>query len=416
MKNKVWSVLLPLVVAFGLWLYVINYVSPESTATISGIPVVFTGETAMEERNLMITSNQELTVSLELKGNRSDLNKVDKSNITVTVDLTKVYDPGDLKLDCNVSFPATVSNNAFEILSQYPGKVAVTVEKRLDVEIPVNVFYSGAAPEGYITDTEAAVLDYPTISVRGPSSVVEKIDHARIDVNLSERKESISESFRYTLCDADGNPVDVEQVTTNVAEVHLDLKIRRFKEIPLELTVIYGGGANAENTTIEVTPKTIRVSGSEAQLEDLEKIVLGTVDLSVTESDTQMNFAINLPEGVTNLSEVTEAVAEVKFKGLTIREFTVSQIQATNVPEGMEYVLLNEVLKVRLRGATNLINAINPEDIVVSVDFTGKELGTFTIKPTITVKGEAYSSVGAVGSFSLSVTLKEAEPEPEEET
>lgn len=413
MKNKTWSVLVSIAIAFGLWLYVINYVSPESTASISGIPVVFTGETALEERNLIITSDRDLTVSLELKGNRSDLNKVDKSNITVTVDLTKVYDPGDLKLDYNKSFPGTVSNNAFEVLSQYPGQISVTVEKRLSEEIPVKVVYTGAAPEGYITDTEAAVLDHPAINVSGPSSVVERIDHARIDVDLTERKESISENFRYTLCDAEGDPVDVVQVTTNVAEIHLDLKIRRFKEIPLELTVGYGAGASVSNTTIDIQPKSIRVSGSEAVLEEMEKIVLGTIDLATIEADTQMTFTINLPEGVTNLSEVSEATVNIQFKGLSTKEFTVSKIQAIHVPEGMDYDLLNEVLKVKLRGATNLINAIDAEDIVVTVDFTGKELGTFTIKPVITVKGDAYSSIGAVGSYSVSVTLKEAVVEEE---
>ena len=64
---------------------------------------------------------------------------------------------------------------------------------------------------------------------------------------------------------------------------------------------------------------------------------------------------------------------------------------------------------MRLRGKTELINAIEPEDILITVDFKGKELGTFTIKPGIRVKGEKFASVGAVGTYSLSVTLKEAE-------
>lgn len=412
MKSKAWHIVLSLVIACGLWLYVITYVSPESTASITGIPVYFAGETALEERNLLVTSNQDMTVSVELKGNRSDLNKVDRSNITVTVDLAKVYDTGDLRLAYNVSYPGTVSPNAFEVLSQYPSKVAITVEKRLSVDVPVRVVYSGAAPEGFITDTEAAVLDYPMINVSGPSSVVEQIKFARIDVDLTDRKESISEKFRYTLCDGEGNPVDVEKVTTNAAEVQLDLKIRRFKEIPLELTVTYGGGANANNTTIDLQPKTIRVSGSEAVLAEMEKIVLGSVDLTTIEAATQLSFTINLPEGVTNLSEVSEAVADISFKGLSTKEFTITKIKATNVPDGMEYELLNEVMKVRLRGLTSLVNAIGEDDIIVTVDFTGKELGAFTIKPTITFKDEAFNSVGPVGTYSVSVTLRE---KPEED-
>ena len=50
------------------------------------------------------------------------------------------------------------------------------------------------------------------------------------------------------------------------------------------------------------------------------------------------------------------------------------------------------------------------------VDFTGKEVGSFTIKPTIVVKGDAFTSVGAVGTYSVNATLREKQEEttPEE--
>ena len=41
MRNKILSGLLSLVIAFGLWLYVITYVSPGSEETYYNIPVVF---------------------------------------------------------------------------------------------------------------------------------------------------------------------------------------------------------------------------------------------------------------------------------------------------------------------------------------------------------------------------------------
>ena len=40
MKNRFGSILLSIVIAFGLWLYVITYVSPNSEETYYNIPVV----------------------------------------------------------------------------------------------------------------------------------------------------------------------------------------------------------------------------------------------------------------------------------------------------------------------------------------------------------------------------------------
>ena len=410
MKNKVWSLLLSLVLATGLWMYVITTVSPNSQATVSDVPVVFEGESwLLENRNLMITDGMDTTVDLVLSGNRSDLNKLNRSNITLKVDLTKVYESGVTNLTYTILFPSDVPTGAITPESRSPAAVKLSVEKRLTQEIPVRVAFTGAVPEGFIADTESVVLDYPAINIKGPASVVELIEQARIDVSLEDRTESISESYRFTFCDEEGNPVDVEQITTDVAEVHLDLKIQRYQEIPLKLNVIYGGGATEGYTRYELNPSSIRVSGSDAVLEDLTELVLGTVNFAEQMENTQMTFPINLPEGVTNLTGITEATADIRFVGLSIKEFATKNIKVTNVPEGMECELMNEVVTVTLRGPVAAINLIKPEDISVEVDLSGKEIGASTVKAAITVRGNTDGVIGAVGSYTVSVTLKEAE-------
>ena len=335
-KNKILSLLLSLVIAFCMWLYVVTTVSTEDTETYYNIPVAFEGESVLAERNLMITSGKTATVTLKLTGSRSDHKKIESaSDIILKVNLASVYDPGEKHLNYSISYPGNLPETAFTVESNYPSTIALTVEQKAYKEVPVKVVYSGSASEGFISDTENAVLDYPAVTVTGPSSVVELIDHARIDVDLKDRTESISENYSYTLCDEEGEPVNVEYVTTNVAEVHLDLKIHRFKEIPLELVTTYGGGSTEANTTIEVTPQNIRVSGSEALLDALEKVTLGSIDLSTIETNTEMTFPINLPEGVTNESGVTEATVKIQFNGLSTKEFEVTNIKGINVPEGL---------------------------------------------------------------------------------
>jgi len=412
MKSKIGPLLLSLVMAIGLWMYVITTVSPNSKTTISNVEVDFEGETwLLENRNLMITDGMDTTVDLELSGNRSDLNKLNRSNVTLKVDLTRIYEAGETELSFTPVYPSEVSPSAITVDSRNPASIKLTVEKRLTREIPVRVVFTGAVPEGFIADTENYELDYPVVNIKGPASVVELIEQARVEVDMAERTESLSESYRYTLCDQEGNPMEVELVTTDVAEVHLDVKVQRFQEIPLKLNVVYGGGATEGYTRYEIKPKSIRVSGSEAVLADLTEIVLGTVNFAEMRENTQMTFPINLPEGVTNLTGITEATADISFVGLSIKEYTVERITVVNVPDGLQYELMNEVVKVTLRGPVAMINQIQPEDIVVTVDLTGKEIGASTVKAHIAIKGDKYTAVGALGAHSVSVTLKEAEAE-----
>ena len=410
-NNKILSGLLSLFIAFGLWLYVVNFVSLEHTDTIYGIPVVYEGETVLTERKLMITSGKDATVNLTLTGSRSDLVKVNKNNITLKVELNKIYNEGVHNLTYDIIYPGDVPSNAFVEENKSPSAISITVEQKDTKNVPVRITYNGSTVEGFLVDKENAVMDYPEINVSGPVSVVDQIDHASIVINLDSRTESISESYRYTLCDVDGNPVDVAQVTTNTAEVRLDLPIRRFVESALALNVNYGGGTTEQTAKITIDPETIQMSGSDALLEELTQINLGTIDLATITEDQTLTFPINLPEGVTNETGVTEATVTVEFSGLSIEEFDVNRIDVINVPAGMEYDLLNKVVKVTLRGPTALMKKISAEDIAITVDLSDKELGSSTVKAEISIDGTGFEDVGALGSYSVSVTLKEAEEE-----
>ena len=90
MKKKILMALLSLVLSFALWLYVITVVSPGSDDTFYDIPVIFTGETTLTERELIITDVLTEDVTLKLEGNRSDLVLLDRSNIEVIADLSRI--------------------------------------------------------------------------------------------------------------------------------------------------------------------------------------------------------------------------------------------------------------------------------------------------------------------------------------
>ena len=412
MKNKAVAFILSLLVSLGMWLYVVNYISPESEAMFYNIPVVFEGETVLStERNLMVTDISTTTVNMKISGNRSDLNKLNSSNIIVKVDMSKIYDPGETLLLYSYSFPGDVSSSAVRVENKFPGTITVTTDMKLTKEVPVKVVYSGSAQDGFITDTENAVLDRNYVTVTGPSAVVSLIDHARINVDLSDKSQTISENFVYTLCDRDNKPVDAEQVVTDVGEIYLNLTIHRFREAQLVLNVTYGGGANAVNTKIALSPQSIRVSGAEKVLDNLEELVVGSVDLSTIETNTVLTFPIVLPDGVTNLSGVTDVMASISFENLAVKKVLVDNIKVINVPEGMEYDLMNEALEVTLRGENALINSLNPEDVFIMVDLSGKEAGTFTVKATIMIGNHNYVSIGEMGTHSVSVTLTAAEEE-----
>lgn len=407
MKRKIGSVLLSLACAFGLWLYVITTVSPGSTDTYYNIPIVWEGESVLNENGLMVTAVSSNTVNLRLSGNRSDLSKVNSANITIKADLSKIREPGtQIPISyTSPTFPGDVASNAFVIESKEPDTIYVTVVKRISKTVPVEVTWVGTTAEGFMIDRENKTLDYPEVTVTGPESVVNSIDRATVTVDLDGRRESISESYTYTLCDKNGDPVDARLITTDVEEVRLDVSIRRVKDLRLTYNLIPGGGADADNTTVQLSAETIRVSGSEAALENLgDTLSIGTINLADITKNTSVTFGISLPDGITNLTGVTEVTADISFHGLSIKELTVTDIQSINIPEGLSVELITEKLTVTLRGPTGLISKVTPEDLLVTVDFTGAEVGTSTFRATVSLSGE-YSALGTVKTEPVSAKI-----------
>lgn len=412
MKRKIGYMLLSLAIAFGLWLYVITTVSPGSTDTYYNIPIVWEGESILNENGLMVTAVSSNTVNLRLSGNRSDLSKVNSANITIKADLSKIREPGtQIPISYSTpTFPGEVASNAFVIETKEPDTIYVTVVRRVSKTVPVEVAWVGSTAEGFMIDRENKTLDYPEVTVTGPESVVNSIAMATISVDLDGRRESISETYNYTLCDDQGNPVDARLITTDVEQVRLDVSIRRVKDLRLTYNLVPGGGADADNTTVKLSAETIRVSGSEAALENLgDTLTIGTINLAdITKSSASLTFAISLPEGITNLTGITEVTADVSFHGLATKELTITNIQSVNVPEGLSVELITEKLVVTLRGPTTLISRVTPEDVAVVVDFTGAEVGTSTFKATVSIS-DAYKELGTLKAEPVSAKIDPAE-------
>ncbi len=405
-NNRIGTILLSLVVACGLWLYVITVVSTEQERPYNNVPVVLEGESVLRERNLMIVSDTDLTVRVELKGSRKNLNDLNSGNLTLTADLTGIYEAGEYQLGYSVQTPSNIPAGSVTVMNKEPGTVTVVVAERISRSIPVYVEYIGDTADGFIADKPQAELDYQEVTITGPRETVELIARAYIQVDCTDRTETITESYRFSLQDAEGNPVDAAMITTNIEQVKVKVPVFQTKRVNLVLTVNPGGGATEETSSIVIEPAYIDVSGSESALKDLEQIVLGTLNLADIADDLEKTYAITMPEGVTNLSNIEEAAVTVSFPELTKKEFTITNIKTVNVPEGMVPDLLTKQMTIVVRGPKALMNKLTAEDIFVEVDLTGVE-NTAAVEAKITFSGE-FEGVGAVGKYSVNVKVEAA--------
>ena len=315
----------------------------------------------------------------------------------------------DIQLSYTISYPGNVASNAFIEESRSPGYVTISVERIAYDSVPVVVVPSGSVPTGYVDKAEEMQLDYDEIQITGPASVVSQITQARIEVSLNDQTESINQSFRYTLCDALGNPVDSEMITVNTKEVNVKIPVLQVKEIKLKVNLISGGGATDQTTTYEITPGIIQVCGSKAALAELgDERILGNINLAEYNDGAKITMDIDLPSGVTNMSAVSTATVTLDLPELATKTLIIDRekIKLVNVPEGMEAELLAQVLTVTVRGPQEQIMRMGEQDVTAIIDFSGAEPGTSYRRVNV-VLGDIFPDCGAMKIDSVSTTVRQ---------
>ena len=182
MKSKILTLAASILIAFGLWFYVITVEHTQVDTTFHNIPVALDGKSVLDERDLIITSDTDLKVDLRLSGNRTNLNKLKISDISVTVDLTKIYEEGEKELTYKVEIPG---GSTIEVVSREPSSIKLTVEKAVTAEVPLQVqLEQGALPTDFeLLNTQ---LSMENVIVRGPERLIGQIKSAKLMISAAD--------------------------------------------------------------------------------------------------------------------------------------------------------------------------------------------------------------------------------------
>lgn len=406
-RSKLLSMLVAFVFAVGMWVFVINNVTTEDSIWISNIPVSFDNEDGLfSDRNLVLAEGRDVTVDLQITGNRTDLSNLNNTNITISADLSQVTGAGEWRLPYTIEYPENVSRSNISVNNRSSYYINVTVDKLYTKEVEIQAVFEGNVAEGYTQET--IELEYETLEVSGPQDKVSLVDHAQVVLERTNLSKTVSDNLTFTLLDAEGNELDQTELRCTVDGVEVEkigvlMPVNMIKEVPLRVELIEGGGATQDHATVDIKPSTITIEGDPATLQGLNSVYLGTVDLSSIQTSVTEEFSIVIADGLKNLTGTTATVT-VELKNLKTKTFQVTNLEYTNAPDGLSARLGTVSLEVQLRGPEDSINKLTAGSIRAVADLSGiNATGQFSVPAEIYVDGA--SDVGAVGYYSVLVTI-----------
>ena len=171
---------------------------------------------------------------------------------------------------------------------------------------------------------------------------------------------------------------------------------------------IEGAGATKANTKISIEPNTVTLAGDSAILSGLNRITLGTIDLTDFTSTFTETYPIAIDNELRNVTGVTKAKVTVEIVGLETESFLVTNISYTGASEGTAVELLTESMEVVIRGTAEQLEQIKAEHIRAVADLSDFKDSTGQFMPTAKIYVDGVTDVGAVGVYPISVEIRKA--------
>lgn len=409
MKNKIMLALLSLLIAVCLWIFVVTAVTPDDSQWIYNIPVTFTNEEGLfSDRNLTLTEGRDATVSLRFYGKRQDLQKINNTNVSILVDLSRVTAPGDWHLPYEYELPDTVTSSDISVEGRSATTVDIMVDKLDTKEVEVQAKFEGNVASGYVQ--EPIMLEYDTVEVSGPKDLVNRVDHAQVVLERTNLSKSVSDVAAVTLVDEDGERIESDELKCSVQEIGVEMPVFMVKEVQLTATLIAGGGASEDHAICTIEPSSISVKGEPGELEALNSINLGTIDLAAVQKKETAEFDIIVPNGMTNLTTDDTAKVTVEIRNLKTKTFQVTNIEYTNGPSSSDYrvILGTSSLTVQIRGLEDEINELAESNIRAVADLSGINNATGKFRVPVEIYVDGFADVGAMGTYRVYVSIYES--------
>ena len=404
-NSRVFWMAISLLCSFAMWAYITNPNSSDFQQTFRGVQVEFSGqEKLLSDRSLSISDVDTQSVTVTLRGSRSNVGKLRASDIKAVIDVSNIKQPNDMTWAYELQYPEGTDVSDITVVSKSPETINFTVVKNATKTVSVKGSFEGEIAEGCVA--EEFVFEPSTIVIEGPEETLAQIDHAWVSFGEGKIESTYSEEVGYKLMSESGAQISTKGLMLSTNVITATQPILKTKEVPLTVNLIQGGGVDEDDCTVTIEPNTLKIAGDTRLVDDINSIVLGNIDLASFQSSYTHTFAITLADEIQNLTGVTKANVTVEVRGTHTKTFTTDNISCKNVTNGYSATIDTKSIEITLRSKdTSALDKVKPDDISVVVDL--KDYGTTTgqVIASGTVYINGVENVGAVGDIRVSVTI-----------
>ena len=391
LKNNSKIKIISLLSAMVLWMYVMAIVDPEETKLFENIPVTITNKNELNERDLVIYPEQDLTTNIYVTGKLSNLKKVTKDDINVYGQINNPLE-GNNEIYLKVSTSQRVNYDFKNPV------MIVTLEKIISEDKSIKVDITGSGKNN--VDNIMLQDNIDKVSISGPRSLVNKVKRVVGTVKVSGESNNFSQSIKLEPVDANGKVVEGVELEKDSVNVNIILLAQKTVPIILKLSDISESGVN-----YTMSQNTVTIKGKKDIVDSINDIETQPVKLSEILPGTSKDIYLQVPSGITIETKYITIKKNSEENAVAEYTYTAENIEIRNNTENIDKS------KIKFPNSINVSieylqseGSINKDDIKLYIDLNEVSLEDNTCK----IKYESIYEIEKINIDPDIVTIEES--------
>jgi YbbR domain-containing protein len=384
--KNVRTFLLALVLGVSVWVSAVSAADPNEVHTYPNpIPLEVIGQ----DPSLVLTSEIPETVEVSLRAPRSVWESLTarENSVRAVLDLSGLSAGEHTRV-----VQIMVDMRPYQLVLANPSSVTVVLESLASQTFPVSLSLSGQPATGY--QVGEATMNLTQVAISGPDSLVRQAARARVAINLDGVRESIDESVPVQILDAQNNTL--RELTINPESIRVNVPISQqggFRDVAVKVVVQGQQAAGYRIENISVFPPVVTVFAEDPELVSQLPGIVETqpLDLQDRKEDVSTRLSLNLPENITIVGPQTVQV-QVSISPIQDSLTLLNQpIDVNGLSEGLSAEVFPQTIDVIISGPVPVLEELTSQDITVSVDVSGLEVGVYQLTPDVDLSVENVS-------------------------
>lgn len=365
--NWVWKAI-SLLIAFLLWLAVVNYDDPYITRKIDRVVVEKRNEIAITSQDQAIEYKAGEYINITVRGKRSIIDRLAASDIIAYADMEKVSITGAIDIEVEV-------DEQIEILEKTPNNMQIALE-HIDTTLrDIQVFYEGELEENHIRLDP--IVTPNQIEITGPESKLAIISSVIVPIKIDNASNDVTVYVTPQILDSESNEILGLEVSNN--QIQVQVPIQTVKVIPVVFNTVGSIDDKYRLISMELDTNYITIRGEDEAINNIKRLVVSGIDLSEFTDQTldrNINLTTYLPEGISLHNSESTILLKTIIKPIVSEAYTItpSDITVKYLTEGLQFKFLEEEdFVVEIKGIEEDLIELTVEDVQPSISL--KELG-----------------------------------------